>query len=272
MANGHFDSSMTRVRPVFKQLYGRDPAGASWLAKLLALGSRREDVGLPKEQDWTGALDECPQFERPELSPANYLEWLVLNPNELDWRQLEARPGGAETNRMRTQLRGSNQEVQGEAVRRIRAGQRRFGGGQWHVFEGTTKVDCAITAKHVTVFVEGKRTESTLTERVTWHQARHQIFRNLDCLRDVCTTRHYYMMLIVEEGTSLMEQAQALDQNADIAIKSWPHLLDAGRRELFSHYLGFTTWQRIAEQFRPMILPHNVTEANARGLTGPCQQ
>lgn len=47
---GKYDSSRTRVAPLFDALLARDNSGESWLDALLALGSRSEVVAtIPKE-------------------------------------------------------------------------------------------------------------------------------------------------------------------------------------------------------------------------------
>jgi hypothetical protein len=46
---GKYDSSMTRVKPVFDHLYSGDPTGESWLPKLLRLPTCGNVVSLPPE-------------------------------------------------------------------------------------------------------------------------------------------------------------------------------------------------------------------------------
>src|SRR6266576_3010209 len=78
---GLFDSSRTRVAPVFDALFASDPTGRKWLSRLLALGSRSarlEGVGdlgvLPKEHPmWWG------RNERVLSPPRALLRWLVSN-------------------------------------------------------------------------------------------------------------------------------------------------------------------------------------------------
>ena len=99
--------------------------------------------------------------------------------------------------------------------------------GNWWVFEGTTYVDCALFAERVTVFIEGMRTEPSLTDDVDWDPKRTQICRNLDCLR-VLEGRagRYFVLLILEEGTRLCERAAEFDRDFAGARESWPHLDD----------------------------------------------
>jgi hypothetical protein len=46
-----------------------------------------------------------------------------------------------------------------------------------------------------------------------------------------------------------------MQRDFQFARGSWPHLDNEAAAELWSHFLGFTTWQRIAEQFPFVELP-----------------
>jgi len=132
-------------------------------------------------------------------------------------------------------------------------------GRAWHVFEGTTMVDCALFFEGVTVFVEGKRTESRLTTGTRWHDRRHQVIRNLDCLRAEATTERWYVMTVVEEGnSSLVGDAKALDRDQQAFGDALPHLTATEVDEAREHYLGWTTWQMIRSTFRLPKYPDKV--------------
>jgi hypothetical protein len=67
---------------------------------------------------------------------------------------------------------------------------------------------------------------------------------NLDCLRALeDRAGRYFVLLIVEQGRPLCEQAAAFDRDFAGARESWPHLDDQEARALWGHYLGYTTWQ-----------------------------
>ena len=148
---------------------------------------------------------------------------------------------------------------------------RRGTGPAWWVLEGTTKVDCALFAENVTVFIEGKRTEPHLTSSVSWDMKRHQVFRNLDVLEALpCRQEQFLMLLIVdEEKGGVLKEVEALDHGLDVAFASWPHRTRKESEALWAHYCGFTTWQQIASTLC-LELPRTRDEAIARGLTiGP---
>ena len=91
---GKYNSSMTRVRPVFNALYDRDPTGRSWLPFLLALGSRSSGT-FPDLGDLIGP----PKYEFEADPDPRYLLWLVSNPDPCPARM---RPIGAAGARQRS--------------------------------------------------------------------------------------------------------------------------------------------------------------------------
>lgn len=246
------DSSKTRVQPVFKKLQANDQTGGTWLRRLILQGSRA--LGRIGNGDgWPGPLT-CPlQFEYEVLSPLDYLTWLVLNPQQIRQQSLDQFTGTTRQKREALILR-HDATVQLEALHRL-SRSRRPGRGQWHVFEGITKVDCALLTQGAWIFIEGKRTECSLTDQIEWFEDRQQVFRNLDCLRGLVPPREYYVLLVVEENKGCFEQARELDGRYDIARRSWPHLSDDQAKGLFEHYIGCTTWQRIAQEFELQLDP-----------------
>jgi hypothetical protein len=132
---------------------------------------------------------------------------------------------------------------------------------QWWIFEGETSIDCALFAEKVTVFIEGKRTEPDLTSSTEWYPKRNQVFRNLDCLQEFREKAdRYYVLLIVEDGSPTHAPAASLDLSDVPARESWPHLDERKVSDLRNHYLGFTTWQRLAISFG-LLLPQTTQEA-----------
>jgi hypothetical protein len=273
MAGGARDSSLTRVQPVFTQLYRYDPTGSCWLGRLLALGSRAKEVGLPTEPEWWGRLTDKPRFELPVLSPRDYLVKLASSPDRLVWPLKGGQPKvfrSAITTEKRKLLRAGDGPTQEEAKQKL-AKRTAPGGESWWVLEGRTTVDCGLFASGVTLFIEGKRTETSLTDKIEWDSRRNQICRNLDCLRVLGNKAdRHYVLLVVEEGSPLVGDAEKLDRAFSVAWDSWPHLSENAARELWRHFLGYTTWQRIVTEFRSvgpnLILPETVTEARNAGL------
>lgn len=262
---GQWDSSKTRVQPVFRQLFDWDPTGEKWLLPLLQLGSRSRDVQIPK----LGHLVGDPHFEHPLLSPSDYLTHLINTPSRVNWKSL-ATIEGEETRQKREQLRSGNRTVQDEALSRIKK-SRESGRGKWHVLEGTTSADSFLRTSYAEVFFEGKRTEP-LKHSTTWDGSRHQVFRNLDSLRAACQTDCFLLMLVVEEGLPAHRDAHLYDR-FEIARQSWPQLDQCTAERLYASYLGFTTWQsivgKVADLGGPTLyLPRDTDDAKAHNLIG----
>ena len=106
---GESNSSLTRVRPIFKALINRDETGLSWFSKILGLSTEnlnlvvrlsedssklsRETTEKRKYQDRVlreyGVpdieLEAC--FEKPFPPPRRFLRWLIENPERMIWRE-----------------------------------------------------------------------------------------------------------------------------------------------------------------------------------------
>ncbi len=157
-----------------------------------------------------------------------------------------------------------------EAHRYLDEGRLHSGKGTWSVLEGTTKVDCAIFAANATIFIEGKRTEPSLTQSVAWDLQRNQVFRNLDALRMARAPQSdFFVLTIVEQGTSAAREAEQLDSGHYVARPSWPHLTDKESQRLYEeHYLGFTTWQIVSERFG-ILLKDTVEDQSFNSFSAP---
>jgi len=114
---GRFDSSLTRVKPVFEALYQLDASGETWLRQLLGMAKRRvgpEPATIPTT---LGRLVKPPQFESPVDPPKSYLKWLIEHPEKLRspseamWKQWSKR-----TQKKRQALLTGDRAVQAEAI------------------------------------------------------------------------------------------------------------------------------------------------------------
>lgn len=252
---GRYDSSLTRVQPVFKALYERDASGKTWLRQLLGLcwlGLGSEPAPIPKTLD---RLVAPPQFELPVDPSRSYLRWLIEHPENLSSpREAVWRTWGERTQKRRRALLDGDTVVQAEALAKLE--KQALPDRAWWRFEGVTRVDCALLTQSTAIFVEGKRTERGPSKKVAWYPVRNQVLRVLDCAAAFArkTERPYFfVVLVVEKG--LVES----DPDRQAAVEavtsprtvqeSLPHLTDEERAELLAHYLGTTTWQDIVETF-----------------------
>jgi len=249
---GKFDSSLTRVQPVFKALYWQDTTGEAWLRRLLGMAQREagaETVAVPAA---LGYLAAPPQFEFPANPPKDCLEWLITHPQALvsppenEWRKWSAR-----TQEKRKALLAGDPAIQAEAIAELQK-RSRLSQRAWWRFEGVTYVDCALLTETTVIFVEGKRTEMGPSKRVLWYPGRNQVLRVLDCAATHAQRthrKHYFVILVVEEGLvrgDPIRQAEIEGVTWPSTVRdSLPHLTDEERTALLSHYLGVTTWQAI---------------------------
>jgi hypothetical protein len=147
-------------------------------------------------------------------------------------------------------LRDGDPVASEEALRLLETKGPQSGYRQWHVLEGETKVDCAIFADNLTVFVEGKRTERRLTKSVSWLRERDQVIRNLDCLRvEPNRAANWFVLLVVDANTTAATDARRLDLGGALVEQSLPHLTADEVTDAWMHYAGFTTWQSINREF-----------------------
>jgi hypothetical protein len=253
---GKFDSSKTRVQPVFEALYWQDTTGEMWLSRLLQLAERSmgpEAVAITPD---LGQLVAPPQFEFAAHPPRAYLEWLINHPEELtDPPEAEWKKWHARTQEKRRALLAGNRAVRAEAIAELEK-RRRLPQRAWWRLEGVTRVDCGLLTPSAVIFVEGKRTEMGPSKKVTWYEKRNQVLRVLDCASSFARRtdrQHYFVILVVERD--LVEQdpvrrseIQAVT-SAEAVRGSLPHLTTEHRTEMLSHYLGMTTWQTIVESF-----------------------
>lgn len=262
---GKFDSSLTRVQPVFEALYRRDASGETWLRQLLGMASRSsgpEPITVPAN---LGQLVEPPRFEFPVDPPKSYLRWLIEHPENLSSpREAVWRTWGERTQKRRRALLDGDTAVQAEALAHLEEQPLRR--RAWWRFEGITRVDCALFTPATVVFVEGKRTEMGPAKHVFWYQGRNQVLRVLDCASAYAQQtdrQHFFVVLVVEED--LVEHDPVRQSEIEAVVspgtvqRSLPHLTGEERTELLRHYLGATTWQAIVSAFGlgKEALPHD---------------
>jgi hypothetical protein len=163
---GEFNSSVTRVWPVFDSLFHGDGTGTTWLTSLLKLGSRAALVDqqiihsnpgpiLPKlarfERPLPGAIRKVLGAARaakigpirhafePEIPPsAAFLRWPLEHPERLTWPKEGAseRQFSVSTTEKRTRLIAGESSLRSEALEELAmvgvAESRR----KWWAFEG----------------------------------------------------------------------------------------------------------------------------------------
>lgn len=240
---GKYDSSATRVRPIFGELLERDSTGASWLGAVLACSPQRNRLSERVLRE-AGALveDGKPRFEYPAPPSDAFLRWLILHPAGLNWPRkhgVEVTFEDPQTQKRREQLLGrrgateqrSAQEEALGALDRLGADGSR---GRWWAFEGFTKVDICLQTERLVMFVEGKR-KDVLSPSTEWFTRRNQLMRNLEVVGAVAGGRACGVILASEEKLPELD-AQTLEA-------STPHLSGAEREVVAGRYLGQIRWE-----------------------------
>jgi hypothetical protein len=258
---GAFNSSETRVRPVFRQLLRGDATARIWLPALLRLASRNRDYAnaladapgviqadalerrnslLP---DQTDAVPEA-CFERALPPPRQFLEWCVKNP-ELLTPPKHASRASAGTRRQRDRLRGQDASERNrameEALSQLNAAGPQGSRYAWWAFEGSTSVDCCLETDRLVLLVEGKRFERP-SESVSWVKDRNQVARNLEVAAQYAQKtggRKFAVLVVGPTGTTGPTETELR--------KGWPHLAREQQDELLAHYLGATNWHDVCQ-------------------------
>ncbi len=247
-----YDSTKTRVVPVFDHLLNSDCTGTLWLEPLIRLGTRADVATVPQD---IGALipDHLPSWGQNECSlspPLELLEWLV--PNITKEQVAKSRDKG-KTREKRKALACGDPEVLREALRLLQEGKR---GKKWFVLEGESRPDAYLETDTLVLVVEGKRTEPLPTNDTKWMQYSPQLIRHMDAAWEVAEGRVVLGLLLVEGKTGdplsvpkkwLRDSEKHLQH--DQLASSLPHRSDQERQEIGAGVLGAATWQRVCHEF-----------------------
>ncbi len=276
---GQYNSSVTRVWPVFDYLFRKDQTGGSWLTKLVALGGADAAARFGNLGDLDVALARFERAVPPpliraiggkaarklatirnafevDIPPSSaFLRWLIENPSRLTWPMVgrSALTYGAETQRWRKALVEGDGAARRQALNELEAVGVKESRRRWWAFEGFTSVDCYLETASLVLLVEGKRTEP-ISAATSWYPERNQIVRNLEVARALAGGRKNYAVLLCSETPTTLPEGcwQA----------SLPHLSAAERTELQEHYIGCACWPDIAEALCDGLrLPSTVPEA-----------
>ena len=170
------NSSITRVRPVFRQLLGKNPTGASWLSQVLQLSkssglsrTTRSEPGtvLPAVSEKRRyadpvqgniELERC--FEFSVAPGRSFLRWLLENPDRMTWPVSAGHrvSYSATTQARREALLGfkgdsARKAAQASALRALDRNGPKKSARQWWSFEGFTEVDCCLETDKLVLLI-----------------------------------------------------------------------------------------------------------------------
>jgi len=248
---GKYDSSRTRVVPVFDGLFERDPTGGSWISRLLALprhGARTLSTlpDLHLREGCEGVTYGWGSHEVPLRPPRALLEWLIRN---LPPVRSESALRSGETLMKRQALARRDPAVVAEALELL---DRQADGRGWHILEGPSYPDVFLDTDEALIVIEGKRTEPGPTTATTFMPERHQMLRHMDCAWEIRGDRPVYGLFIIE-GPALPPEwvGYASETISESVLRSsLPHRTIEERSMLKAGFLGVTTWQTVCDALK----------------------
>jgi hypothetical protein len=242
MTGGIYDSSRTRVAPVFDCLRSR---GDDWVRRLLQVLEAPSGPSLNLEGlDLRCINGYWSPSEKGLSPPVSLLSWLIRHPTP----ELINQVAISERSRLAT----GDPETVLFALEALRSSSAPRG---WNILEGRTYPDAFIETPDALVVVEGKRTESGPTLDTTWLTGRHQIWRHVDAAWEIRGRRRVFGFFVVEAHASGDEvpaawQLACRDALGVTALESsFPHRSASERAAIAACLAGVTTWQRICNTF-----------------------
>jgi hypothetical protein len=246
---GQYDSSLTRVQPVFDALREKDPTGATWLLDLwrMAIATRNGHPVAPPES--LGPIVASKVYERTIPPSTAFLRWAVQNPSRLVPLTPDYGATGKVARLKRAELFGTDAAARWAAIESAVSEIDRRGakgsGQQWWAFEGFTHADACFETPECLLLVEGKRTE-TVSASTRWFKQRNQLWRNVEVAGELAAARAFGVILAVEteaDGRKGLQDAEATRDG------SYPHLSEGERARLDRHLLGFVVWSELVDHF-----------------------
>ncbi|WP_395144639.1 hypothetical protein [Armatimonas sp.] len=237
MPGGQFDSSKTRVSPVFDELAKRSD---NWVLQLLELTS----FGVDKNLDLKFLKGYWGTKELGLHPPVSLLSWLIRHPKHLKQNALSSPE--------RELLLNGNPEKVEEALTLLRTENR---DRAWYIFEGRTYPDAVIETPDALIVIEGKRTEAGPTTSTKWLEGRHQIWRHIDAAWEQRGKRRVFGLFIVESDGECGDVPQHWKQAIKNSLvpstlaTSFPHRSNTECEEIRQCLLGVTTWQAVCREF-----------------------
>ena len=246
---GKNDSSKTRVVPFMKFLNKDISLINIFLKKCL-----RTNVELTSNitEYRYGKKSNGDPGEMSIPAKQSLLIWYILHPEKLDRAQNIQRNGSPNI----STINAREEFFNGIKARKIEAlnaiselnKKDKYGyGKEWYYFEGYTNPDIYIETDSIILIGEAKRTESHLTNEVTWYKKRDQLIRHVDSIfgTERAEGKDVYSFLILDGKNEGTMKDIIYYPEEQIIKDSLPHLIPEEQKQIKETYIGFTTWQAI---------------------------
>lgn len=250
---GIYDSSKTRVTPIFDELLARDVTGRSWLQQLISLTESVNNSNEIVIQENLALINwGWANTEIPLAPPKSLLCWLIKNLSPPKDNKLGSSPTTREKRRALLRQDSTMVKEALELLEKLRLPSR-----AWYILEGPTKPDVYLETSEIIVVIEGKRTESGPTTSTTWMPIRHQILRHIECAWEIRGKRKVVGFFIVEgdggaDATEVPENWLTTSHttiNQEVLEQSLPHRSEEERHDIAKCFFGVTTWQKVCKEF-----------------------
>lgn len=251
---GRFNSSKTRVAPIFDALGVAGQKDPQWLRRLLDQVVGNSSASHPWRKEDLRILDS--HYERGLTPPVSLLSWLIRTFSA----SVEDAKLSDDTRERRRRLAGKDPDTVSMALKRLRTHGTDQG---WHVLQGRTYPDVYLVTPDALIVVEGKRTEAGATSQTTWMASRDQMLRHIDAAWEIRGRRSVYGFFVVEGSSgggsgvpAKWVHASVKTVSSDTIRNSLPHRSREEQEQIAACFLGATTWQAIVADFRldPMLL------------------
>ena len=238
---GKKNSSQTRVYPAFTKIKNQMGDFINWL-------NERQSCNIPTSNvDWDAMIihfaDKQGKGEVALPPSASLLKWMVDNYGRSNRLNAMCSKGvSLKTVLLREKMFEHDPITVRMAYDLINSGHRKG----WFALEGYTRPDVYIETNRFILLVEGKRTETNLTDHTTcFKNGRDQLIRHMDAVLDIALDRSIFGIVIYEEGATY-----ELDLSDSKLIDSLPHRDASERKRIKSGWLTPITWQELEAKFR----------------------
>ena len=239
---GKFNSSLTRVKPLFDTLRMYDDCIARLLAPI------NKDIRVPER-----LLEICYGENEKLIQPSRkLLNYLVSNPKILKSTALGL-DDGKETYAKRKKILEGDLETLDEALMLIND-EAIPTKPVWYVFEGYTHPDIYIETENYIIIGEAKRTEKKLTKSTTWMDPRDQLIRHIDSVLD--RPKNIISFFIVDATVAQenkYDKELAVFKDIKNFTESLPHRSQPEVRRAMDSYIGHCYWQDFEKIYGPIF-------------------